>query len=234
MSIVKSVLTRDVLFALLIIGSVSVLLGTGTWAFFQDVEQSRNTIEAGTMNVTLDGADSQVNTFALTNATPTDPVTHNYTIQNAGTVPADHLEIGFSFTENDSGRVEPSDANLNAELNGTETASLINVTKMEYQDSSGAVIVDVLANVSDDNGNGIVDLQDAKRQTSSFDNLTPPQANGGNSTHFVISVQVANDDSPWFGKGANTAGNLTGYDEDIMADGVDITIKFVLNQDSSQ
>lgn len=230
----KKHIWREILISILIIGFASTSLGMVTWSYFADSDGSQqNTIQGGTLDLTLDGADSLSATFSITDGRPGSAVSHNYTIQNTGSLAADHLEITLSFGENDS-RTEPSDADLDTELNATETASLIEVTQFEYQNGTGGTIYDALATANDQNGNGIVDLEDVQNQHGQLDDLAAPQKNNGNSTFLVIAVAIANDDSTAFVKAGNTDGNLTGYDEDIMADGIDVRITVTLNQDASQ
>lgn len=222
-TILANATRREVLLSILIVGVASTALGAVTWAHFSDSDASgSNAVEAGTLDVTLDGANQQTGSFSLTNAKPGDGTSHNFTLRNVGSVSADHVEIGLSFAENDQ-RSEPSDADLDAELNASETASHVRVTTLEYQNESGSVVENVLSSVSDDNNNGIKDLEDVQTQAGSLDGLAPPQKNGGNETYFVFSVQIANDD-----------GGFTGSDEDVMADGIDVKVTFRLNQDSSQ
>lgn len=225
---------REILVSILIIGFASMSLGVVTWAYFSDSDASQqNQIQAGTLDLSLDGADSLTAAFSISNGQPSSATSHNFTLQNDGSLGADHVKVTLSFSENDS-RSEPSDVDLNVELNATETASLINVTQFEYQNNAGETMFDALANVNDQNGNGIVDLEDVQAQEGQLDDLAPPQKNNGNSTFLVIALEIANDDSAAFTKGGNTNGSLTGYDEDIMADGVDVKLTVTLNQDASQ
>lgn len=225
---------REVLVSIIVIGVASTSLGMVTYAYFGDTDTSRqNAVQAGTLDLTLDGADSLSASFSISDGKPGSAASHNFTVRNAGSIPADHVEITLSFTENDP-RTEPSDADLDVELNASETASLINVTQFEYQDDSGTTIFDALANVDDRNGNGIVDLEDVQDQQGQLDGLAAPQENNGNSTFLVVAVEIADDDSAAFIKSGNTNGSLTGYDEDVMADGVDVKIEVTLNQDASQ
>lgn len=230
----SKLIRREVLISILIIGVASTTLGMVTWSYYADSDASeQNAIQAGTLDLTLDGADSLPAMFSITNGQPGSATSHNYTIQNSGSVAADHLEYTLSFTENDS-QTEPSDVDLNTELNATETASLIEVTQFEYKNNAGNTIYDALATTTDQNGNGIIDLEDVQNQKEQLDGLAPPQKNNGNSTFLVVTMEIANDDSAAFTKAGNTNGNLTGYDEDIMADGIDVKITITLNQDASQ
>lgn len=226
---------RAILASLLVIGIAGSALGAMTWAHYADSDASQaNTIQADTMNLELDGSSSLSGSFAVTNGQPDSSATHNFTLTNAGAVSADHVEISFSFGENDPAASEPSDGDLGVELNATETASLVEVTTLEYQNESGDVLYDAMADMNDTNGNGVLDLQDARDQDGRLDDLAAPQANGGNETYLVVAVEIANDDDGSFVREGNTAGSLTGYDEDVMADGVDVTITFTLNQVASQ
>ncbi|WP_342764452.1 TasA family protein [Haladaptatus sp. R4] len=211
-----------------------ILAGVGTWAFWSDTDSSTgNTVEAGTMDLAINGsANGTTEDFNLINAQPGDQVNHTYALTNEGSTEADHLEIGFNYTENDL-RAEPNDSELANELNASETASLIRVQTMQYESPQGTVLDDITSNVTDTNGNGYVDLQEVNAQTNVLDDLQAPAPNSSSTTYFTLDLEVANDNAAYW-TGADTTGNLTGADEDVMADGVDIAVNFTLNQDSSQ
>ena len=224
--------TKIALVVIIVVGGV--LAGIGTWAFWTDTDSSTgNTVEAGTMDLAINGsANGTTEDFNLVNAQPGDEVAHTYALTNEGSTAADHLEIGFNYTENDL-RAEPNDSELSNELNAAETASLIRVQTMQYESPQGTVVNDITANVTDTNGNGYIDLAEVNAQTGALDNLQAPAPNSTSTTYFVLDLEVANDNAGYW-TGGNTAGNLTGTDEDVMADGVDIAVNFTLNQDSSQ
>lgn len=210
--------------AILVLGAA--LVGVGTYSYFTDTETSdSNTVEAGTLDLTLDGTNGHVSgSFSLTNAGPGESVSHNFTLRNVGTKPADHVEVRLSTTENDAGRSEPADSSLAAELGNVQTQQYIEVVTYEYRNDGGMVTDNLLSGVTDANGNGIVDLAEVINQTNPADGLPAPQANAGNSTELAIELRIANDDG----------GAFTGTDEDVMADGVDVALEFRLNQVSSQ
>lgn len=221
--IVSNLFRREVMVSILVVGVASMALGAVTWAQFSDSDTSDgNTVEAGTLDIKLDGGDSQTGVFSLTNAEPGDSTSHDFTLTNAGSAAGNHVEVTLSFSENDQ-RSEPSDPDLANDLGPDVTARHINVTTLEYRDGSGTVIEDVLSNVNDGNGNGIEDLADVRNQSGSLDDLQPPESNGNSETHLVITVEIADD-----------SGDFTGIDEDVMADGIDVKLTFTLNQDSSQ
>ena len=208
---------------LLVLGGA--VLGMGTYAFFTDTDSSSgNPAQAGTLDLSLDGNDGDVTaSFTLTGAAPGESTSHTYDLENTGTISADHVEVSISAPENDAGLSEPSDPELKNGLGNTETQKHIEVVEYEYQDDNGNTKHDILENVSNNNGNGIKDLEDVISQNGTVDDLDAPQANGDNTTKLVIEVKIADDDN-----------GFTGTDEDVMGDGVDIEIAVTLNQDSSQ
>lgn len=213
-----------------VIGVGLVLLGgaaagMGTYAYFTETDtSSANTVSGGTLDLTLDGTNGDVtSSFSLAKGAPGTTVTHTYDLRNVGPVSADHVEVTLSATENDGGMTEPSDADLNTELNNTQTQQQIRVVKYEYQNDAGTVLTDMRSSISDTNNNGIKDLAEAIDQTGITDGLAPPQANSGNTTKLVITLEIASE-----------SGSFTGSDEAIMADGVDVKLAVTLNQDSSQ
>lgn len=230
----SDLLRREILLSLFVIAVASTGLGMVTWASFTDSDGSQqNNVGSGTLDVSLDGSDQLSAAFSIANGKPGSTASYNYTIRNNGSISADHLEVAVVFAENDS-LLEPSDPDLGVELNATETASLVNVTQFEYRNGAGDTMYDALSNVNDQNGNGIVDVADVRSQRGQLDNLAAPQRENGNSTYLVIAVEIADDGSSSFDVGGNTNGNLTGYDEDIMADGIDIELTFTLNQAAEQ
>lgn len=233
-SLIDLLSDRAVLVALLVIGVTGITLGATTVAFYQDSDASTgNTIQGGTLDLSLDGKDSLSSSITITDGGPDDSATHTFAVANEGPLSADHVEVSMSLAENDPGS-EPTDGDLTAALNASEAATLVEVTTYEYRNDAGSTIEDFTSSVTDTNGNGVVDLAEVVDQNSASDDLAPPQANHGNETKLVLELQVVNDDSGSFVSGANTDGSLTGTDEDFMADGVDVTITVTLNQDASQ
>lgn len=217
---------RTLLVLLMVVGTVSAGMGGLTYSYFQDTDStSANPIQSGTLNVTIDGIDDgTTNDFTITNAKPLDTATKNYSIQNGGSAAADHLQINVSYTENDPTgpyEQEPGDSDLNKSLNGSEMAKYLEVTSLTYH--NGTSSTNLLSSVNDGNNNNIVDLADIQN-ASVMDDLTPPKVKEGNTTYFEITIRVASDEH----------GLQNSNDEDIMGDGVDVTIHFTLMQDRSQ
>lgn len=220
---------REVLLSAFLIGLVGTGLTLSTHALWTDGDRSEsNVVQAGSMDLTLDGGDSVSGTLTLDNATPGDTTASQYNLTNDGTVPAGNVTITISYAEDDP-PFTIDDPDLNVSLNATETASLTRVHNLTYTASDGTV-TDLNASVSDTNDNGIVDLQDLDRQETVMADLSGPDS--GNSTAFEIELGVASDDASPFVVGGNTAGNLTGEDEDMMAEGIDVTITFATDQAS--
>lgn len=233
---VDALLSREVLLSLFVIGLVGTGMGTASWAYLEDADESAgNTVQASTLNLNVDGADDASGAFVVDGGEPGSAAGHEFVLTNDGSLSADHVEFAVAVSENDPAVGEPSDPELAADLNATETASLVRVTTLEYRNDSGGVVSGELGGVTDGNGNGIKDLEDVRAQSDSFDDLPAPQANAGNATRLAIAVEIASDhDGSPFVAGANAAGNLTGYDEDVMGDGVEVTVTVTLNQHADQ
>ncbi|KZN23119.1 hypothetical protein A4G99_16610 [Haladaptatus sp. R4] len=200
--------------ALVLIGAV--LLGFGTWALWSDTATvDQNTVSGGTFDLNVDGADSASGVIGLTEAAPGDTASHTFNLTNVGSKEADHVAMDLSFTENDSG--EPDDSSLAKDLNGPDTAAMIEVTELSYDGT------DHLKDIDDQNNNGIQDLADVQSQVDTLDDLAAPAAGGNDAKEMTLGLKVADDN-----------GAFNGTDEDLMGDGVDITIDFTLNQKESQ
>lgn len=84
---------------LLAIGAV----GVGTWAYFSDTEQSTsNSMAAGTLDLTVDGVNTAVTTFSVTNKAPGDSGSGSTTLANAGSLSGE-LDIALSAITNTGG-----------------------------------------------------------------------------------------------------------------------------------
>lgn len=199
--------------ALVVVGAV--LLGLGTYAFWSDDEVvSGNNVEAGTLDLTVDDGASE--TITIENAQPGDNDSHTFSLANVGSTEADHVAMNLSFVEQSDEPAEPADTEFAVEQTAQETAAMIEVTSFSYDGT------DQLGSVTDQNSNGITDLADVQSQAGSLDDLAAPAAGTG-TKDLELGLAVADD-----------SGSFSGTDEDIMADGVDITLDFTLNQDASQ
>ena len=203
------------LVVLVVVGAL--LLSMGTYSFWSDDETvSGNTVQAGTLDLTVNQGASD--TISLTNAQPGDADSQTFALRNVGSTEADHVAMDISFAEQANEPAEPTDTDLNVEQSAAQTAAMVEVTEFTYDGTN------LLGSVTDANSNGIIDLADVQSQSGNLDDLAAPAAGGTDTADFTLGVQVANDDD----------GSFTGTDEDVMADGVDITLEFTLNQDASQ
>ena len=85
--------------ALLVIG----LVASGTWAYFSDTESStNNSLVAGTLDLNIDGGDTAVTTFSVSNVAPGDSGSGSSTLANAGNLSGE-LDIEFSAITNTPG-----------------------------------------------------------------------------------------------------------------------------------
>jgi len=82
---------------------VIAFVGAGTWAYFSDTEGStNNSLTAGTLDLTADGGDTPVTTFAVTGKAPGDSGSGSTTLANAGNLNGE-LDITFSAITNTGG-----------------------------------------------------------------------------------------------------------------------------------
>ncbi|MCD6453205.1 MAG: hypothetical protein J7K77_02845 [Dehalococcoidales bacterium] len=92
----------------LVIATVTLagLVGTGTWAYFSDTEQStNNSLCTGTLDLTIDGGNSPVTTFSETDVAPGDHDSGSNILANEGTLDGE-LDIEFSAITNTGGTTE--------------------------------------------------------------------------------------------------------------------------------
>jgi hypothetical protein len=229
---IGSAISREVLVSLFVIGVVGTGLTLTTVGAFTDADQSgANAVEGGTMDLKLDGGDTADGVFGVSSGLPGDTTSHRYSLTSDGSANGDSVEINLSVSENDGGASEPADSDLAAELDAQETASLIRVVAFQYENGTGTVLTDIKSSATDDNGNGIIDLQDLQNVLPES-GLAPPSDHSG-ETELYVELSLADDDSADFEEGNHTAGSLTGSDEDLMADGVDVTVTVKLTQSSN-
>lgn len=200
---------------------VITLAGTGTYAWFQDAERSTgNNFRAGTLDLKVSDGDEGFGegvtaTWSMTKMIP--GVTYlkpfSVTLQNSGTIAANHVEISFSHSLNELPQVE-SDTKHNS-LPG-EMARWIEITAMTYDN------VNLFNTLIDVNENEFLDLEDITLGVNSMegghlDNLLAPPPNTNGSRTLTMALK--------FNAGATN---------DIQGDTLTTTVTFTLNQQSSQ
>ena len=177
------------------------MIGVGTFAYFTDTETSTgNQLTAGTLDLKTDDADGVSQTLYAINMAPGDTVgPSTIVLKNSGSVDGSTLDIAFSYVESDG---SPNSVDKTAD----ETAAMMEVTTLTYG------VTDLLASVSNNNGNSYPDIQDLKDYgLPSQTGLNAPPAT--NTKDFVITVRLWSD-----------TGN------DFQADGITMTMTFTLNQ----
>jgi spore coat-associated protein N len=82
---------------------VIMMVGGGTWAYFSDTETSaNNTLAAGTLDLNIDGGNTAVTTFSVSNKAPGDSGSGSNVLANVGSLPGE-LDIAFSEVTNTAG-----------------------------------------------------------------------------------------------------------------------------------
>ena len=144
---------------LLVVGSLGVM---GTRAYFsQQGEVKSNVFSTGTLSLKLSDtdefdSDETTATWNISAGGPGDSVSGTVNIKNAGNIEADHIEIRASNT------VTEAASGPGAE-DGIPLDTVLEITVLTYDGD------DVLDHVTDENGNGIKDLDDLEQIT--LDNL---------------------------------------------------------------
>ncbi|OLZ41838.1 hypothetical protein A6E15_12970 [Natrinema saccharevitans] len=201
--------------------------GAGTWAYFSDTEESTgNTIEAGTLDLKVsddgDGfGDGVSGSWTISNAKPGDSVMTNVSLQNAGSLEADHVEIGFSVDETESDGSTGTNAADTMPSSADGMTEQFKVTVFTYNGTN------VLEDLLDANGNGLVDVDDlVTGNDAPLDDLNPPpSANGGTET-MTMQFRWAHDDE--------FDNSVSGTNNDYQGDEFDLTVTYALHQDTSQ
>ena len=106
--------------ALLVIGMV----GSGTWAYFSDVESSvDNSLTAGTLDLNIDGGNVAVTTFSEAAVGPGDSGSGSSILSNVGSY-AGELDIAFSAITNTPGAGGREYEGGSGELGGVATMAV--------------------------------------------------------------------------------------------------------------
>jgi spore coat-associated protein N len=218
---------RRLLGGVLATGAVAAGGGAGTWAYFQDTaSSSASTVEAGTLDLTVsDGdegfGDGVSGSWTLSNAKPGDSVLADVSLQNAGSIEADHVELGVSVTETEADGPTGANEADTMPSSAAGMAEQFEVTVMTYDG------VNLLSNLADANGNGIVDLGDlVSGNDAVLDDLSPPPAANGGTESLSMGLRWAHDVE------FDTA--VSGTNNDYQGDDLTVTVTMALHQDDSQ
>jgi predicted ribosomally synthesized peptide with SipW-like signal peptide len=218
---------RKILTAIFVIGLVATIAGAGIYAYFSDTKTSTgNTFTAGTLDLKVgdwdeDFKDGVTATWTMSDMVPgvTTVGPYSVNLKNVGTVAANHVEISFSHSIDETTNPVESDTNPNS--SPRDMARWIEITAMTYNGNDFKAIFNSNPSKYDSNGNGFFDLEDVTMppwtdEGGPLDNLPPPLNSGGSRT-FTMALK--------FNAGATN---------DIQGDILTTTITFTLNQHSSQ
>jgi len=207
----------SILNSILVISVAAILIGSGTWAFFSDVESSPSySAKSGTLDLKISdpdedggGRDGVHDTWVMANAIPGVTTTSgSIWFRNAGTIDADHLEITVTNQV-----IDPEGPESDTEEGTTDMDKVVQITNMEY--ISDSTTQNLLALLTDSNGNGFIDLDDL--ESLGIDNLAPPLKSNFLSSRLDMSLK--------FHESA---------DNDYQGDSLYSELAFTLNQDASQ
>jgi predicted ribosomally synthesized peptide with SipW-like signal peptide len=175
-------MNTKILLSLSVIAAVAAIAIGGTVAYFSDTETSQgNTFSAGTLNLTLDGANENVVKFTVTDAVPGQSGRGTWTVRNVGSI-AGYLDLeSISVVDDDLNCNEPE---LAAEIatygtgnqtcgpnGGGELGANMNVTLCVDNDYS--------TNPGCGAGNTVIYNGALNRIASSYNQNLPLAANGG-------------------------------------------------------
>ena len=113
---------KRILISLMTIALVSALIGGGIYAYFSDVETSTgNTFTAGTLDLNLDGGNTNVVKFTVSDVKPGDSGGGSWTVANVGSI-AGYLDLeSISVSEAIGTTTDPEEAD---EPTGVDTIQL--------------------------------------------------------------------------------------------------------------
>ena len=213
-------INSKILLSVASIAAAAALVIGATFAYFSDTGSSTgNVFSSGTLDMKLsDGSetdqDSVSGTWGLASASG-DTFDSTLNIKNTGSVGANHVEFAFTNVV-----VNPTPSPGNNPTPPLD--SVIEITTLAWDsDGNGSTDADLLAGVSDTNGNTIKDLDDLENQNVSgstdFDNVTfgGPQGNDH-------GLRIAGRLHPTLTVNAN------------QGDSVTMTLDVDMNQDASQ
>lgn len=99
---------RGILLSVLIIGIVAAMMGAGTFSYFSDSETSNgNTFSAGEIDLNVDGGNTNVVKFSVSNMKPGDQPRGTWNLTNVGTLKG-YLDLeNITVTSYENGLLDP-------------------------------------------------------------------------------------------------------------------------------
>ncbi len=99
---------NKILLSLIVVGLVASVAVGATRAYYSDVETSNsNTLAAGTLDLNIDGGNTNVVKFNLTNLRPGNQPTGRYTLKNVGSVDGYFDLHNITVTSEENGCLDP-------------------------------------------------------------------------------------------------------------------------------
>lgn len=130
---------RSILLSLMTIALVGALIGGGVFAYFSDTETSTgNTFTAGTLDLNLDGGNTNVVKFTVSDVKPGDSGGGTWTVANVGTL-AGYLDLeSISVSEAIGTTTDPEEADEPTSADTTQLGNYLLVHLFIDTNNSGS------------------------------------------------------------------------------------------------
>ncbi len=127
-----------ILGSIVVIALMASALGIGTYASFSDTETSiGNSFTAGTLDLKINGADTNVVAFTVANMRPGNQPTSSYLLSNAGSLSGTLDIISIVRTDSENTRIEPEIEAGDTTDNVGELSSVVNLRLYVDVDKDG-------------------------------------------------------------------------------------------------
>ena len=127
-----------ILGSIVAIALMASALGIGTYASFSDTETSvGNSFTAGTLDLKINGADTNVVAFTIANMRPGNQPTSSYVLSNAGSLSGTLDIISVVRTDSENTRIEPEIEAGDTTDNVGELSSVVNLRLYIDTDKDG-------------------------------------------------------------------------------------------------
>ena len=131
-------LNTRILSSTIVIALMSMALGLGATAYFSDTETSTgNTFTAGTLDLQVNGDDSNIVAFTVSNMRPGNQPKTTYTLNNIGSL-SGYLDLeNIVVTDNENGITDPEDDAGDVTPSVGELSSVVNLRLFIDLDGNG-------------------------------------------------------------------------------------------------
>jgi len=204
----KTKIGSRILGSIMVVALASLALGAGTLAYFSDIETSTgNTFTAGTLDLKVDGADTNVVKWTVTNFAPGGQQIRVFALKNEGSMTG-YLDIeNIVVTENENTRIEP-------EIEGGDTTDAVG-------ELGSVVSINLFI---DQNGNGWYDTGDVYIQPNTVIASLPSNYNQNIPIAPGQTIYIASQVNWWSSSSDNLA----------QSDSLTLDLKFELGQTVGQ